>query len=107
MIAVKLTRKMKSMYPDELLVALGAANLKTKTAYPQHVYLSAVDYKNLRKCMYRNERKLAGESLRPKHVRYAVEMYLLNLGPNEMLRLAIKPGFVLVDDDAIKNQSNK
>jgi hypothetical protein len=101
--SVKLTKKMLTLSPGELLIKLRAVNKELKQAYPQHVYFSKEDYKNLRA----NTRKLLKKEypyINSRKLNTAVGMELLNLGPNEGLKDAIRPGYALVDEEAIEKE---
>ena len=100
---VKITKKMLKMHPQDLLVELGAVNLEKKQAYPQHVYFSGVDYKQLRQNLNKSARKQYPWLLK-KGLDRAVGMELLNYGPNESLAEAIKPGWALVDEEGIEGE---
>src|SRR5271156_6839651 len=95
---VKLTKKMLSLDPMDLLVKLGAAN-KTST-FPQHVYVSKKDYTAIESAVRKMAKKqFPGYS--KKHIDNVVGFEMLNYGPNSLLENALKPGFAVVDVDAI------
>lgn len=101
---VKITKKMLKMHPADLLVNLGAVDKEKRIAYPQHVYISKEDYKELRK----NLKNLAKKSCpgATDHVlTYSIGVDLLNYGPNETLAEAIRPGYALVDEETIERIS--
>ena len=99
---IKLTAKMKKMYASELLKALGAVTLKGDVGFPQHVYFSKQDYAELRAYMLASECKIAGCKKPTKHIKCAVEVSLMNLGPSSLYEEALKPGYVLIDTRAIR-----
>jgi hypothetical protein len=92
------------MHPADLLIKLGAVNLEKKVAYPQYVYFSKEDYTSLRK----NLKQLAKKSFNGTNraINYSVGVDLLNYGPNESLKDAIRPGYALVDEEAIEKETN-
>jgi hypothetical protein len=97
--AIKLTKKMLSLEPMDLLVKLGASN--ETTAFPQHVYVSKQDYKSIKN----NVRKLAKKQFpgfAKKHIDNVVGFEMLSYGPNSVLEDALKPGFAVVDFEAIE-----
>ncbi len=101
---VKVTKKMLKLHPQDLLIKLGAANVEKRRAYPQHVYFSKADYKELRANVQKMAKKEYPYSSK-KGLDYAVGMTLLDLGPNETLAEAIKPGYAVVDFDSIKAET--
>jgi hypothetical protein len=101
---VKLTKKMLAMYPDDLLVKLGAVNNSKTVVYPCHVYFSEKDYETLKNSL---KKKIKKEMVwaTEKHIKTVVEFELLNVGPNEGLKKAIKPGFAIIDVESIRNEN--
>lgn len=98
---IKLTKKMLKMHPADLLVKLGAVDKEQKNAFPSHVYFSKEDYKELRTNLKFLAKKLAPNS--PKRfLNYSVNVDLLNYGPNQGLEEAIRPGYALIDEEAIE-----
>lgn len=93
---VKLTARMKKMLPDTLLLKLGAVH--KGYGLPTHVYMSKEDYKELTAVVRRQFKKEYPGSQRTE---YSTQMTMLNLGPNTSLQDGIRPGYILVDDDAI------
>jgi len=100
---IKLTKKMLKMHPADLLIKLGAADLKKKVAYPQHVYFSREDYKELGNNLKAYAKKTAPYTS-SRIVNYSVGMDLLNFGPNETLKDAVRPGWALVDKKGIAKE---
>src|SRR5271166_5344616 len=95
---VKLTKKMLSMEPMNLLVKLGASN-KT-TTFPQHVYLSKKDYATIENNVRRLAKKQYPDYAK-NYIDNVVGFEMLNYGPSSLLETALKPGFAVVDVDAI------
>jgi hypothetical protein len=100
---VRVTKKMLNMHPADLLVSLGAVDGEKRTAFPQHVYFSKEDYTSLCQNL-KNKFKKEIPGIRGKVLSYSVGMELLNYGPNESYRDAIRPGFALVDFESISQQ---
>lgn len=69
-------------------------------AYPQYVYLSDKDLKTLIVNIVKEAKKEA-PYLKGPRLQAALGYHKLNLEPNSSFRMAIKPGFALVDDEAI------
>ena len=84
---------------EDLLRKLGA--VKGKLAFPNCVYMNTNDYKVLTRNMVLHVKK-AYPNLRKNKVDYTVGMIMLNLGPNTSLGDAIKPGYVLIDEEGLK-----
>lgn len=98
---VKLTKKMLKMHPVDLLVKLGAVDEVKKQTYPQHVYVSKEDYRELRKNLLALAKKgCPGTSSRL--INLSVGMDLLNYGPNETFGNVIRPGYALIDVHSIE-----
>jgi hypothetical protein len=83
--------------PTLLLKKLGA--VKGNQAYPSDVYISARDYEFMRTSLRKVGKK---QRLGGRRLDMAVEMELLNYGPNQSLKNAIRQGFALVDTKTIK-----
>ena len=98
---VKLTKKMLTLYPGDLLESLGAVNVEAKRAYPQHVYFSKKDYDELTKNVKRLAKKERPDAT-DKFIANVVGYTMLDLGPNETLADALKPGFAVVDIESIE-----
>jgi len=103
--SIKLNKSLLKKHPADILVELGAVDKEKKQGYPGHLYFSAQDYKELRN----NVTKLAKKE-RPyapsKSIQATVGWVLLDYGPNESLGDAIKPGYALIDEEAIKNSKD-
>ena len=84
-------------YP-ELLERCGAVN--GPQAYPQYVFLSDKDLKTLVVNILKTVKK-ESPFLQGLRLQAALEYHKLNLEPNSSFRMAIRPGFALVDDEAI------
>lgn len=98
---VKLTNKMLTLHPVDLLIKLGAVNLNKKRAYPSDVYLSEKDNNKLLKNLEKQaKKKLKGCS--KTAIDYSVKADWLNYGPNSGLEKVLKPGWVVVDQDTIE-----
>lgn len=69
-------------------------------AYPQYVYLSDRDLKTLVINIVKSAKKEAPH-LQGRPLQAALSYHKLNLEPNSSFRMALKPGFALVDDEAI------
>lgn len=94
---------MLNMHPANLLVKLDAVSIDQKTGYPQHVYFSKEDYKTLRLNLKKYAKKVAPHA--PERLlNSSVGTDLLNYGPNTTLSNAIKPGYALVDYEAIDRE---
>jgi len=102
--AVKLTKKMLKMHPADLLVELGAYNKEKKRVYPSEVYLSKKDCKTLRNVLTKQAKKEYAY-LSKNRLKSLIGMEWLNYGLNETLVDAIKPGYVLVDEDGIQKKN--
>ena len=99
--AIKVTKKMLKMHPADLMVSLGAIDEAKKILYPQHVYFSKEDIKELRKNLKELARKsIPGSSSRM--LSYSVGMDWLNYSPNESLADAMRTGYGLIDYKAIE-----
>jgi hypothetical protein len=103
---VKLTKKLLKLYPSDLLVALGAVDKEKKRVFPSEVYFSKEDLKKWSENVYRLAQK-ERPGFTKKYVKGIVAMENLNYGPNESLKDAIRPGFALVDFDAIQKETNE
>lgn len=98
---VKLTKKMLRMHPADLLIELGAINNGDfPRTFPQHVYISKEDYKLLKKNLIDKVKKRRGRVFN-KIDAFSVNADLFNFGPNQNLEDAIRPGYVLVDEEGI------
>jgi len=98
---IKVNKRLFQSEPSKLLKAVGA--VVGYQAYPSDVYVSKEDYKSMVKAtikMFRKEYPYMKPS--STKLRASIGVHLLNLGPNETLGDAIKPGYVLVDEDSIK-----
>jgi hypothetical protein len=100
--AVKLTKRMLKMHPADLLVKIGAVDKDKKQAYPGDVYFSREDYQELKKNLKESAKKESEFRPSTKRLAYIVSVELLNYGPNESLGDAIRPGWALVDEEAIE-----
>lgn len=98
---VKITKKILKMEPKDLLIALGAVDLDKGRAFPECVYMSKKDYLIFRKNLTKTIKK-CHPLTKPTRIQYFVGIELLNLGPNESLENAIKPGYILVDTRSIQ-----
>ncbi len=96
---VKISKSLLKKHPADILLAFGVT--KINICYPQHVYFSGEDYKILRKNL-RAKAKKEYPGATAKIITSAVEMELLNFGPNESLAKAIRPGYALIDTDSIE-----
>lgn len=103
---LKLTKKMLKMHPADLLIKIGAVDEENKYAYPNFVYFSKSDYKELRKNLKQFAKKSCPETSE-RLLNYSVNVDLLNYGPNETLAEAIRPGYMLVDYDEIEKVKGK
>ena len=101
---VKLTQKMLKMHPADLIIKLGAVNNARTAVFPQHVYFSKEDYKTLKKNLIDYAKKKNPLSP-PRLTSYSVNMDMLNYGPSQKLKEAIRPGYALVDFDAIESEN--
>lgn len=99
---IKLTQKMLKMHPADLLIKLGAVNLEQKLAFPQDVYFSKEDYKKLTDNL-KSQAKKSNPHTPKRLLDYSVGVDMLNYGPNETLKDAIRPGYALVDFQSIQN----
>jgi hypothetical protein len=98
---IKLTKRLLRMHPLDLLVKLGAVDTEKKCSYPQHVYFSREDHRELKKNLKQYAKKKMPNG-NERLISYAVDTDLLCYGPSELLSDAIRPGFALVNEDAIK-----
>lgn len=103
---IKLTKKMLKMHPADLLIKLNLVNKEKTIVYPQHVYFSKEDYKELRGNLMAYAKKQVPFSTK-RLLDCTVGVDLLNYGPNESLADAIKPGYAIIDEEAIKNEREK
>lgn len=106
MIQVKLTKRMLNTDPQDLLIKLGAVDLKAKIVFPSEVYFSKADYLTLTKQIKKLFLKQY-PGLDSRRLASAVGMTLLSYGPNCSLQDAIKPGYALVDVDTIERLKNE
>lgn len=83
----------------KLLQKAGAIN--GNIAYPEHVYISKEDAKIVKKNLTNLVKKEYPNLMKSK-VTMTVGMEWLNLGPNQSLENAVRPGYILVDEDAIE-----
>lgn len=97
---VKVTKKMLKMHPADLLVQLGLVNKEKKLAFPERVYFSKEDYKELKQNLTNYAKKKLTSSSK-RIIDYSVGVDLLNYGPNESLADALKPGFALIDSEGL------
>jgi spore germination protein GerM len=86
---------------ETLLRAVGAVH--GKRAFPSEVYLSKEDYKVLKQNTAKAFKKKYPFIL-AKKLDFSIGMHLLNLGPNESLGSALKPGVALVDEVRIQEE---
>ena len=100
---VKLTKNMLKMHPADLLIKLGLVDKEKKFAYPQHVYFSKEDYKELSKNL-KNLAKKSCPNSSDRVINYSIGADLLNYGPNETLANAIRPGYALVDEEGFERE---
>lgn len=101
--AIKLNKRLLNKHPADILIEFGAVDLNQ--GFPEHVYFSKEDYQTLKKNLIKKAKKeLKGYS--NHYIKYAVGVELLQFGPNESLASAIKPGFALIDMDAIENEKH-
>lgn len=91
---VKLTKSSLSDYP-ELLSHCGA--IYGDKAFPEHVFLSDVDLKELVKNILKKAKQEAPTLSGPK-LSAAMGYHRLNLEPNKTLKHVIKPGYAIIDD---------
>lgn len=96
---IKLTKRMLKMYPSDLLIKLEANNPQKNVAYPMHVYFSKEDYKELKKNLIK---RLVKQNWNKKERILSISFEMFNYGPNESLGKAIRPGYALIDEEAIK-----
>ena len=102
--AVRITKKMLKLHPCDLLVKLNAVSKDGRFGLPTHVYFSKEDYKELKNNLKKSAKKSAPSS--PERlVSYSVGVDLLNYGPNENLGDVLKPGWALVDREAIEKEN--
>jgi len=101
MITVKLTKKMLNLHPLDLLIELGAISNGKKRVYPGNVYFSKEDSKKLKVNLKKLAKRTAPHSNK-RLINYAVKLDWLNYGPNNGLSRVIKPGWAIIDVDAIK-----
>lgn len=100
------TLKLKAKhYKDlsQLLIDAGAANLEKGIAFPNDVYCSKEDMKKMTSEITKLFKKEFSWST-TKKIKTSVAMHMLNLSPNESLADAVRPGYVLVDDESIAAQ---
>lgn len=93
---IKLKKKhygnLESLLRDAKLV-----NEEKNIAYPSNIFVAEVDYRKIRSTITKLFKKQYSY-LNPIRLRSGVEMHLLNLGPNQSLEKAIKPGFAVVKE---------
>lgn len=92
---VKLTKRQLKMLPEELLIDLKVANLETKQAHPEKLFLSKEDYKKIERNVKAAFKKQFPYTSKNR-LDTSAGMYLLNYGPNTTLSIAIKEGYALV-----------
>ena len=103
---IKLTKKMLKMHPADLLIKLGAVDKEEKNVFPSHVYFSKEDYKELRTNLKFLAKKSAPNTSE-RLLNYSVNVDSLNYGPNQSLEKAIRPGYALIDEEAIEKDRAK
>lgn len=86
---------------ETLLRAVGAVH--GKRAFPSEVYLSKEDYTELSKNTAKAFKKKYS-FVPAKKLEFSISMHMLNLGPNESLGSALKPGVALVDEVRIREE---
>ncbi len=100
---VKLNKKLLSLHPAIFLKKIGAINVEQTRVFPSDVYLSKKDYKSLEDTV----RKMAKKEMpgaTKVYINKQVSWEMLGYGPNESLGDAIKDGFALIDEEAIKKE---
>lgn len=100
---VKITKNMLKAHPADLLIALGAVDKNNTHTFPNHVYFSKENYKELKNNIIKQTKKIYPNTSK-WFLDNAVETELLNYGPNESLAEAIRPGYALVDEEGIKKE---
>lgn len=95
---VKLKKTDLKKLPEELLRKFGLVNDKNKTANPSALYFSEADAKVLKQNL-KNRYKKEMSHASSKHIEYSAGVHWLNLGPNESLKEALKPGYAIVDEN--------
>lgn len=101
MMQVKLSKRILNMEPSDILVKLGAWSQDLKHAYPSRVFVSAEDYKTIKKNLAARYKKMFPYASR-RRISCEVGMDLLGFGPNQSLEKAVRPGYALVDYNGIK-----
>jgi hypothetical protein len=99
---MRLVKIRKSWLNDASLLLKKVGALQGNQAFPSDVYISEEDYKTLEYATTQFGKKMG---FRGDRLKSAVGFELLNLGPNTLLAKALKPGYVLVDDDAIRQST--
>lgn len=97
---IKITKRMLKDL-DYLLQKVGATY--KRNAFPETVFISKQDYKILKRNLRSNLRREIPYAAKGA-IDYAVGAVLLNLGPNQLLEEVIKPGYLVIDTDAIRNR---
>lgn len=98
---VKLNKNWLKLHPADVLTKLGATYPERKQGFPSHVYFSREDSKTLKE----NLKKLANKSFpgaSKRLIANCVGMDWLNYGPNESLKDVVRPGYALIDNEAIE-----
>lgn len=90
--------------PEKLLRAVGAVNDKLSRAFPSEVYLSKEDYKVLTQNTAKAFKKKY-PFIHKRKLESSIAIHMLNLGPNESLGSAVRPGVALVDEAAIEEET--
>lgn len=106
---MKLVKFKKSLLKknwDEILENFGAVDRKAMKAFPSEVYMSKEDIKEVRK-NYMGKLLKQYKGYTKKYLESAEAMEFLNLGANGTLEDAIKPGYALVDVEAIEAEKNE
>lgn len=100
-VGVKIVKISKRDLKDlpKLLTKVGA--VFRDQAYPSAVYCSKEDAKEIRKNLLKSFKK-EYPYLSNNKLKFSESMTWLNLGPNESLQDAIRPGYILVDTELMK-----
>jgi len=88
-----------------LLRRVGALNKDGDIALPSYVYWNTKDLNKSKKeliKLFKKEKPYYNKN----NVACGVAMYILNLSPSEVRGAALKDGYMLVDDKAIRKESN-
>lgn len=102
---VKLTRKLLKLTPAEICVKVGAADIKNRQTFPQHVYASKKDMEKIRLNLTRLAKREHPKAAK-KFINGIVSYEMLQYAPNGSLEDAIKDGHLLVDEDSIEQLKN-